>query len=171
MWITGDRAVVSDSESALDLVQSTLTHGLSQFRRQDGAQAEASFSTGLSLMNVRDSMLLLQRMVERGLEWGVTPLEREVASLQRLHELTSQALESVAQGVLNPATIDPDGAREREIWLNAEDNRARAHLERQREQLSLNYARHWSAVCAAYEELGNQLFHAHETLLGDADDD
>lgn len=171
MWVTGDRANASDCEGALDIAQATLTQVLSQFRRQGGEQAEASFSTGLALMNVRDALSWMQRVVERGLEWGVTPLEHEVASLERLHQLTSQALDSVRQGAQSPAAIDPDGAREREIWLNAEDNRARAHLERTREDLPLNYARHWSAVCAAYEELGNQLFHAHETLLSDADDD
>jgi hypothetical protein len=77
----------------------------------------------------------------------------------------------VLNGVQQPASIDGDSAREREIWMNAEDSRARAQLERLRKDLPLSYTRHWSAVCAAYEELGNQLFHAHETLLGEADDD
>jgi hypothetical protein len=155
----------------LDAVQKQLTELLGQARHDTGPRADNAFATGLALLTVRDGLVSMQSVVERGIEWGVTPSDGEVASLKRLHGLAQQAMQAVSEGVTDRNTLDADTMRQREIWLNAEDSRARLRLERNKGAAPLRYTRHWSAVCAAYEELGNQLFHAHDALLGGFEED
>jgi hypothetical protein len=170
IWVTGDRAQVGGSEHALELAQNQLVSVLESVRSDGSEAASTTFSAGLALLEAQDSLVSMQRHVEHGVEWGVTPAEREQIALQRLHELISQGLDTLIHAIQSGSPADPDQAREREIWTNAEDSRVRDTLEQDRKKLGLRYVRHWSSVSAAYEELGNQLFRACDALLGEADD-
>ncbi len=171
MWMSGDRAKAADCEHALDLARAQFLDALTAARAESTEQGNNRFSCTLALLKAQDNLLTLQRLVERGVEWGVTPQQAESSSLDALHALVVEGLESLISAVQDPSIGDVNRAREREIWTNAEDNKARAALEKARKDLRLRYVQHWSAVCAAYEEVGNQLFRAADALLGEDDDD
>lgn len=170
IWLTGDRAQVSTSEHALDLAQRHLVEVLEAHRRTTSERSSSMFALTLALLEVHDSLSSMQRQAERGVEWGVTPKDREIDALGRQHKLVVQALDALTRAVPNPETNDLDSAREREIWLNAEDSRTRQTLELGRAELGMPYVRHWCAMSSAYEGLGNQLFRANDSLLGHDDE-
>jgi Na+/phosphate symporter len=171
IWQSGDRAKAGDCEHSLEQARSQLLDVLTAARSEATEQGNHRFSCTLSLLKAQDNLLTLQRLVERGVEWGVSAEPSELSSLDALHALVLEGLDALTGALQDQSTGDLNRAREREIWTNAEDNKARATLEKARQNLPLRYVQHWSAVSAAYEEVGNQLFRASDGLLGEDDDD
>lgn len=171
IWSEGDRTNASGAEQSLEQAKRELTALLGSSRASTAASATALFSATLALLKAREDLSTMQRLVERGMEKDIAPERREAEALRRLHDWVCKGLESLAGLADSPSPGDLDSAREREIWLNAEDARTREALQARRTELDLEYVRHWSSVSAAYEQFGNQLFRAADALLHDADDD
>lgn len=171
IWSEGDRSNAEGAEGALLRTQQELEALLQTSRGSTDPAAGALFSASIALLKARDDLAAMQRLAEDGLEQGITPGPRETEALRRLHDLAHDGFATLAVSAKNANSGEIDAAREREIWLNAEDARVRSALQSRRTDLTLAYLQHWCAVSAAYEQLGNQLFRAADALLSDADDD
>ncbi len=171
MLVTGERFHAADSELSLRAASAALDNLMKAARSPKGEHASLAFSVSLALTTVHQCLFTLQRQVEQTIEQDIRPSSWDQRALEQVHVLVRESLDAVCHAVANPTTIDVDAARQREIWLNARDARARRALESKRNGQALNYSKHLTLVFSAYEELGNSLFRAYELLSGELDED
>ena len=171
MLVTGERSHAADSELSLRAASAALENLMKTSRAPKDEHAALAFSLSLSLTTVHQSLFTLQRLAEQTIEQDIRPSGSDQRALEQVHLLVRESLDAVCHAVTNPATIDVDAARQREIWLNARDARARRALESTRSGHMLAYSKHLTLVFSAYEELGNTLFRAYELLSGELDED
>lgn len=171
MLSTGDRSHAADSELVLKAAASALENLMKASRAHRGEPAAFAFSLSLTLTTVHQNVLTLQHVAERAIEQDIRPESEEQRAIERVHGLVRESLQAVCHALTNPATIDVDGARQREIWLNARDADARRALESTRAGQPLSYSKHLALIFSAYEELGNALFRTYELVSGELDED
>lgn len=171
MVTSGDRSLATACEQALNAGGGAARELVRRARVSTHPQSQLGFSVGLSLVLIHRSLVSLERTAETLLETEVVPEGGEAGALDQVHQLTIQGVESLLACADEPSAVDLDSAREREIWLNAEEAKARARLERNRSQYASEHVQELSQLYAAYEELGNHIFRAHELLAGEMGED
>ena len=171
MVSNGDRALATGSEHSLNASRGAARELVRSARVSPHPQSQLGFSVGLTLLLIHRSVASLARTAENLLETEVVPDTGEAKALDQVHQLTLQGVESLLACADEPSAVDLDSAREREIWLNAEEGKARARLERHRSEHPSDHVGELCQLYAAYEELGNHLFRAHELFARELGDD
>ena len=169
MLATGERGNSTQIEATLEEVRGELGALLASLppNRHDPLKAVA-----LSLSAARQSLQSLQHTVERGIEQDNALQPAAAQALEELYQLVRRALNGLQSALLSSDDDEVEHARALEIHINAQELKARTQVIESSDSggVWVEHALYTTAAAAAYEELGNHLFQAHEAIAAELDD-
>jgi Na+/phosphate symporter len=184
--LTGHRTRGTDAEHALADARAELEAlfgGAVQTRAERlelGRLRQAALATLQLQRALEDLLRQTERTTERamalspaGEAWELVP--SDTATLQSLHALLVEGMDTLAAQLATGTAPDVDAARAREIRMNAIEVQTRqellAQVDRGEEPRAVGLRLNNTDLVNAYENVGNHLYRLHEALAAEVEQD